>query len=94
MPSIHTIPGRTERICEPCEFHKLFNAFYGSDHSWRDYNCMHPQALDDIGALSSDPSIAAKQIEIRAWLKEHGRHIGKTERQPEWCPLRRQEESL
>lgn len=90
MPTKFTIPEHRGTQCAPCEFHKCFNAFYGSDHSWRDYNCMHPEAFDDIQEpLSSDPKIAAKQGALRAALLEHGRHIGKTEEQPAWCPLRR-----
>src|SRR5437763_13433931 len=91
MPRTFEIPSRRERHCEPCEHHKCVNAFYGSDHSWKDYVCKHPEAYDDINEpLSDDPKIAAKQGELRAHLIEEGRHIGKTERQPDWCPLRRQ----
>lgn len=92
MPTMYT---RTERRCDPCEYHKAIMAFYGADHSWRDYNCMHPQAFDDITpATSCDPAIAAKQSEIRARLKEYGRHIGKTELCPLWCPLSRISEGV
>lgn len=68
----------------------MFNACFGSDehNTWRDYNCMHPDAFGDMD-LSDDPRIAAKQGELRAILTEHGRHIGKTELQPDWCPLKR-----
>lgn len=91
MPTKFEIPAHREVRCEPCEFHKCFNAFYGSDHSWRDYNCMHPQAYDEVREpLSGDPKVAELQGQIRARLMEHGRHIGKTEKQPDWCPLKRQ----
>lgn len=94
MPSTYNIPSRQERHCEPCEFHKMFSAMFGGPGNvWRDYNCVHPEAYDDIHEpLSDDPKIAAKQGELRARLLEHGRHIGKTELQPDWCPLRRNPE--
>ena len=51
---------------------------------------MHPNAYDDITPkLSDEPKIAAKQGELRARLMQRGRHIGKTEKQPDWCPLRK-----
>lgn len=93
MPTNFNIPSRRERHCEPCQYHKCFSAMYGHDYSWRDYNCMHPAAFDDtFTPLSDDPVKAALQGEIRGRLKEHGRHIGKTEIQPDWCPLKREPE--
>ncbi len=91
MPSTHEIPAHRERYCEPCEFHKMFSAMMGGPGNvWRDYDCMHPEA-HNFKPLSDDPNIAAKQGELRARLREHGRHIGKTELQPDWCPLRRKQ---
>lgn len=48
---------------------------------------MHPDAFDDVLPLSEDPKIRDKQIELRAYAKEHGRDIGRTDKQPSWCPL-------
>ena len=93
MPSIVSIPGRTERRCKPCEFHRIDSAFYGSDHSWQAFKCTHPQAMDDL-ALPDDPVKAEKILEMRKRIDEllgPGRHIGRTERQPDWCPLRKSE---
>ena len=61
----------------------------GPGNVWDDYNCMHPEAYDDM-PLAADQATRDKQLEIRGRLKAHGRHIGKTEKQPDWCPLRRE----
>lgn len=90
MPSTHNIPARTERVCEPCHYHKMFSAMMGQPGNvWRDYNCMHPEAFNDE-PLSDDAKIAAKQGEMRGRMLEYGRHIGRTEKQPDWCPLRKE----
>lgn len=86
MPSEYS--PRIERHCDPCEFHKCFSVLYGQPgNTWRDYNCTHPDAFGPL-KLSDNPDTAFKQGEMRAELKKHGRHIGRTERQPDWCPLR------
>lgn len=52
---------------------------------------MHPEAFDDVTQAMADPAKEAiRQRMIGAMAKE-GRHIGRTEEQPDWCPLRRQE---
>ena len=58
-------------------------------NTWRQYACMHPEAFDDM-PLSDDRAIRDKQIEMRTRHMQHGRNIGKTENQPDWCPLRRE----
>lgn len=60
----------------------------GPGNVWREYVCMHPDMFHDM-ALSDDQKVRDKQLEMRGRLKEHGRHIGRTELQPDWCPLRR-----
>ena len=93
MPSIHTIPQRLEKRCEPCQYHKRASAFYGSDHSWHEYKCTHPNALDEL-ALPEDPVRRNTILVMRArvdGLLGLGRHIGRTEKQPDWCPLNRTE---
>lgn len=90
MPTKFEIPARRETHCEPCKYHKMFSAMMGGPGNvWRDYNCMHPDA-HDFGPLPDKPELAAKAGELRAHLAEHGRHIGKTDLQPDWCPLRKQ----
>lgn len=90
MPSTYQIAARTETQCEPCKYHKCVNAFYGADHSWRDYNCMHPKAFD---GTETEPLNDAEKEQVRqrliGRLLEDGRHIGKTEQIPSWCPLKR-----
>jgi hypothetical protein len=83
MPSSHTIPERVENRCEPCEYHKLTGSFCGKDHSWREYECTHPKALD---GLHEHPEITAQLAEVFGWR----RYIGKTEQQPPWCPLQKE----
>lgn len=61
----------------------------GPGNVWDDYSCMHPEAFDDM-KLSDDPKVRDKQLEIRGRLKEHGRRIGRTENQPDWCPFKRE----
>ena len=55
-------------------------------NTWRQYACIHPDAFGDL-KLSDDTEIRDKQIALRTRLLEHGRNIGRTERQPGWCPL-------
>ena len=93
MPSTHEIPSRTEHRCEPCQYHKRTAAFYGHDHSWQQYSCLHPSANDDL-ALPDDSekskAIVARIKELES-LTGGGRHIGRTDRQPSWCPLLRED---
>lgn len=87
MPSIHKIAARTERRCEPCEHLKrenmLCSRLYGITC---DYVCHHPDA-HNFGPLPSDPAKAARLGELRSKTAEHGRMIGRTDLQPDWCPL-------
>ena len=93
MPTTHKIPARTERHCSPCEFHKCTGALFTriGPGGWKEYSCTHPNAFQE-GPLPTDPEKAALAGELRALCKKEGRHIGKTEVQPDWCPLRRREE--
>lgn len=63
----------------------------GPGNVWREYNCMHPEAFDDdkIAPFADPEKEKIRQRIIGSCLKE-GRHIGRTEHQPDWCPLRRQ----
>lgn len=77
------------RYCHPCEHLQRENVVYGHDFVRGNYVCHHPEA-HDFGPLLQDPEKAAKQGEMRARLREHGRLISKhQDLQPEWCPLRR-----
>lgn len=79
MPSEHQIPARTERRCEPCEYHKLIGAFHvrSGRGSYREYMCNHPDMNEGL-------------TEAARALFGGGKYIGKTEKQPDWCPLRRE----
>jgi hypothetical protein len=89
MPTARQIPSHVERVCEPCEFHKMTGAFYGQpDNTWRRYACLHPGAIGPMPkGLTAEQ--AAKWGALNGRLLEHGRDIGKTENQPEWCPLKK-----
>jgi hypothetical protein len=90
MPSEQQIPQQSYTVCEPCEFHKMTSALYGQPgNTWRQYGCTHPEAYE-FEPLSNDPAIAVKQGELREGIRRHPRDIGKTEKQPSWCPLKRQ----
>lgn len=71
MPTSYTIPERRERICRPCEFHKSVNSFFGSDHSWQDWNCTHPNAFDDdLRYPLSDPEKEKLRLEKRSQARQ------------------------
>jgi hypothetical protein len=92
MPTKHSIPSRVENHCEPCEFHKCIGALYVrvGPGGWKEYSCSHPGAFDDPDEkpLADAGKEQIRQRLIGSMLKE-GRHIGKTEQQPSWCPLKR-----
>ena len=69
--------GGIERRCEPCEHHKCMGSFHvrSGEGSWREYVCQHPAADDELTPAG------------RA-LFGAGKYIGKTKKQPDWCPLR------
>jgi hypothetical protein len=90
MPSTFEIPRRREHHCAPCEFHKCVAALMGGPGNvWRDYNCMHPEAFDDTVREPLPPEKELIRQRLIGRLLEHGRSIGRTERQPDWCPLRK-----
>jgi hypothetical protein len=90
VPSKYTIPSRTETHCAPCEFHKCTGALCGpaGGNSWRRYSCFHPDAFGDL-KRPEDETLRDKFNAMVARMLHHGRDIGKTEEQPNWCPLRR-----
>lgn len=90
MPQLIKFPGRTEAHCEPCEFHNCTGEFHVhcGEGGWREYACGHPDAHE----ISSDPWIANIQGKMAAF-SPGGRAIGKTDKQPEWCPLKRKPEA-
>lgn len=91
MPSTFEIPRRRERHCAPCEFHKMTAAMMGGPGNvWREYVCMHPEAFDDMVREPLLPEKETVRQRLIGAMLEHGRSIGRTERQPDWCPLRRQ----
>lgn len=56
--------------------------------SWRQFACMHPEAFDD-GPPLSDPDKEMLRLRWKKIVARDGRNIGKTEKQPDWCPLNR-----
>ena len=93
MPTIHNIPSRTEHHCEPCEFHKCTGSMHvrSGEGGWREYACMHSQAFRPL-PTPTNPEKARIIERLEAMQNEGrhiGRHIGRTEKQPNWCPLKR-----
>lgn len=90
MPSTLNIPAHTEFRCAPCEFHKCIGSFHVrvGPGGYREYACMHPEA-EDFGPMPLAPEQAARIGELRARFARDGRWIGRTEKQPQWCPLKR-----
>ena len=93
MPTKHNIPSRIENHCEPCEFHKCTGSLHVriGPGGWREYSCTHPKAFEPLPP-QTDPEKARMYGRLEAMQKD-GRNIGKTENQPEWCPLKRATES-
>ncbi len=81
MPSTLKIPSRTENHCEPCEFHKRTGALFVriGEGSWVRYSCTHPEAFKPHEVFPRS-----------MFLMQEGRDIGKTDKQPDWCPLKRE----
>lgn len=92
MPKTCKIPARTEHRCSPCQYHKLTGAFHTrcGEGSWRSYSCMHPEAYNDQGEEAFTPELQARMKAIDALICCGGRYIGRTELQPDWCPLKRE----
>ncbi len=94
MPTTHNLRARTETHCEPCEFHKLTAAFHvrSGEGSWMRYGCLHPEAYQ-FGPMPTgiSPDRLELLLQTDELLKREGRDIGKTELQPQWCPLKRKE---
>jgi hypothetical protein len=85
MPHEFTIPAVLKRVCEPCEFHQCTGKLCGPPGgiSWAQFQCTHPDAFEK----SDDDRVNVMQA--RHFTIWGGRDIGRTEDQPEWCPLRR-----
>lgn len=71
-------PAKTYRVCGMCPHHKCIGALHvrRGPGGYRDYACLHPKAWPEDHLVRR--------------IYEEGRHIGKTEKTPEWCPLLRQ----
>lgn len=94
MPSEFKLPARTERYCEPCEFHKCTGALFTriGPGGWKQYVCTHPKAFEPMQTFA-DPEKQRLAEKLAAINARDGRQIGKTEKQPDWCPLRRERTS-
>jgi len=90
MPTKLNIPSRTENHCEPCEHHKCTAMLCTriGPGGWREYVCKHPDAFPPL-PKDTDPEKARIIGKLEA-LQTEGRHIGRTEKQPDWCPLKRE----
>lgn len=88
MPTTLNIPARHERHCEPCEHLKRENMLCSRLNGIScDYVCHHPEA-HEWGKTPTDPKKAELMGQLRARLTESGRMIGRSDRQPQWCPMR------
>ena len=88
MPTKFNIPSRVEHHCSPCEFHVCTSSFHvrSGEGSWREYSCKHPDAPEPLPEGGKHHNIL---VRILARELEEGRPIGRTELQPQWCPLKR-----
>ena len=57
---------------------------------YREYACTHPDAYPKGEAVPS--RVTAIAAEVDAVVRRNGRPIGKTEVQPQWCPLKRKDD--
>ena len=92
MPTKIEIPRRVETHCQPCLYHKLTSSFHvrSGPGSYREYACEHPDAfLFRHDGTEIDIKTRDLQAEIQRLQEREGRYIGKTENQPNWCPLKR-----
>lgn len=90
MPSNYKMPARTEFHCEPCEFHKCTGMLHvrSGEGGWRTYSCIHPEAFEPEPHFEDLEKQRLAQ-KIKAIQSRYSRPIGKTEKQPVWCPLNR-----
>ena len=89
MPSTIQIPARTERHCCPCEHLSTKNIYHSREHGTIcDYVCFHPEANSDgDDPNETDPVLLEARAHLMELARKYGRDIGKTDRQPKWCPL-------
>ncbi len=89
MPTKFTIPAVSETHCRPCKYHVCIGSLhvYVGGGGWNEHACTHPDAYEPLPE-GTDPETAKIIGEMQA--REVGRNIGKTELQPDWCPLRRE----
>lgn len=95
-PTTYTIPSRRRTTCGMCKHHKCIGSFHVrcGEGGWREYVCTHPESFERVGNVAPEVAEAigrARQMEI---ANGGGRHIGKTEETPEWCPFLRKAEAV
>jgi len=73
MPTKFEIPAKQETHCEPCEHHKCTGALY--------------TRMPGCGAYREYECRHPSLLHVIG-SAQYGRMIGKTEKQPEWCPLK------
>lgn len=73
MPREFKIPSHTEHHCEPCEHHKCVGALY---------------VRSGNGSYKDYECRHPSLLHVVAGT-EYGRMIGRTENQPDWCPLKK-----
>lgn len=83
FPEIVYYPARTEKHCGMCPHHKLIGVLHvrSGPGGYREYSCTHPEAWPE----TKDPRLA--RLCGKMSERQEGRHIGKTEETPDWCPL-------
>lgn len=88
MPTTIRIEPQTRRICAPCKHHKCVGMLHiRTGGGYREYVCEHPQAFEPT------EDVVLAQLNAHNLAMDEGRYIGKTEQQPDWCPLNRDGES-
>lgn len=90
-PTTYNLPAQTVTRCGSCRFHECIGSMHVrlGPGGWREYACSHPDAYEPV--TDGDP----KKAEIRGMLRamdKHGRHIGRTETTPAWCPFTRKDQ--
>lgn len=86
MPRI--IKQASIRVCEPCQYHECIGQFCvrQGPGGWREFVCKHPKANESLFTVENKAATALLK-RLDKILNRDGRYIGKTDKQPDWCPL-------
>ncbi len=89
-PTTRTIAAHRVTSCGPCKYHKLTGSFHVriGEGGWREYSCTHPDAWEPVaGDTPAQAETRGRLRQMEADMSGGGRHIGKTEETPDWCPF-------